>query len=78
MDWAPTNCTDGAELRPPHIKVGWTPCSCPRATGSPRGHQYVAHTVCWREYREGGCDALVDGRDPRPDVSGVVLGGTQA
>lgn len=67
-------CTCGRALKAPNVKVGWTPCSCPRATGSPRGHGYRMCWTCKREYREGGCDVLVDGYDPRPDIAGTILG----
>jgi hypothetical protein len=51
------------------------PCRCDGATGKPQGHTYVMCWTCKREYREGGCDVLVDGYDTRPDVSGAILGG---
>jgi hypothetical protein len=64
MDWAPPDtCLLGHKLIPGvNVKVSWTPCDCPKATGRPKGHLYQACTEHWLEWRENNCDNLVDGK----------------
>jgi len=71
MVWTPpTHCPAGHQLVPGvNIKRSWVACRCPKAvkpSKGPSGHDYVACTIDWLEWRENGCDRLVGGR-PLPD-----------
>ncbi len=65
MSWTwnpPKVCGNGHDLKPPNVRVGWSPCDCSRAgKEAPTGHQYVRCLTCNWQARTGGCDHLVDG-----------------
>ena len=65
--WSPPlSCGNDHPLEYPNVLVGWVPCDCEKAgTYRPAGHQLVRCLACRWEWREGGCDKLVDGY-PRP------------
>lgn len=66
MVWNPPKVDpEGHKLEPPNVRAGWSACDCAKATGGTKGHQYVECLICGWEWREGGCDVLVDGRRPQ-------------
>jgi hypothetical protein len=63
MDWDPPDtCGNGHRMAYPNILVGWAPCDCEKAGAHrPTGHQYVRCRTCSWQWRDDGCDKLVDG-----------------
>lgn len=63
MDWDPPKvCDNDHPLTYPNVQVQWTMCDCSRALGAKsRGHTFVSCRTCRWQWREGGCDELVDG-----------------
>lgn len=62
MVWTPpTHCPAGHLLDWPDATRSWVQCSCPKATGRPKGHDYVKCWPCGKQIREGGCDRLAAG-----------------
>jgi hypothetical protein len=63
MDWDPPKvCGNGHRLAYPNVQVQWTMCGCSLALGTKSsGHTYLQCRSCSWQWREGGCDELVDG-----------------
>lgn len=67
----PTVDPAGHQLHDPNVRVGWSPCDCARADGSPTGHDYVECLTCHWEWRSPACDKYRDGYPINPPHRGT-------